>query len=167
MCFLESTKILCEGDQNIPIECIKPGTLVKTYNGKYIPVKYINKTKIYNSGNNIRSPNRLYVCSKKYYAGIGDDLVITGHQSILVDNLTPNEIIKIKRNGSLCLVDDLLGLPCYIDIKTIPLPLEGTFTIWNLALCAHDNDINFGIYANGLLVESATIEEFSLNYIKE
>jgi hypothetical protein len=165
MCFLEGTKILCKTG-NIPIEHIKPGTIVKTINGE-LPVKYINKTKIYNSGNTHRAPNKLYICYPSHYHGIENDLVITGTQSILVDHLLLDEIIKIKKNGSVSSICDFWGLPAYIDKKMVPFQTEGVFTIWNLALEIDDNDINFGIYANGLLVESPTIETFSLNYTKE
>ena len=43
-----------------------------------------------------------------------------------------------------------------IDDKFKPYPREGMYTIWHLALDHHDYYMNYGIYANGLLVETCS-----------
>ena len=53
-------------------------------------------------------------------------------------------------------------MPACVDDKTIPYDKEGYFTIYHIAL---DNDNyfgNYGVYANGLLVETC-----SKRYLKE
>jgi hypothetical protein len=52
-------------------------------------------------------------------------------------------------------------LPAFLDERADPLASEGTFSVWHFAL-EHDNIcMNYGVYANGLLVESCAI-----NYLK-
>jgi hypothetical protein len=50
----------------------------------------------------------------------------------------------------------------YLDEKAKPFEEEGTFTIYHLALENEHYTGNYGIYANGLLVESC-----SKRYLKE
>jgi hypothetical protein len=69
-CFLEGTTILCQVDgieSYLPIETIKPGTLVKTCLNGYKKVESIGKGSIHNPGNNERIENRLYKCSWNFY----------------------------------------------------------------------------------------------------
>jgi hypothetical protein len=49
-----------------------------------------------------------------------------------------------------------------IDEKSEPYNKEGEFTIWHFALENDNYYGNYGIYANGLLVESC-----SIRYLKE
>jgi hypothetical protein len=44
----------------------------------------------------------------------------------------------------------------YLDQKAEPYDEEGTFTIWHVALEHEDDYMNYGIWANGLLVESCS-----------
>jgi hypothetical protein len=50
----------------------------------------------------------------------------------------------------------------YLDERCEPYTEQGTYTIWHLALDNTDYLMNYGIYANGLLVEST-----SKRYMKE
>ena len=50
----------------------------------------------------------------------------------------------------------------FLDDRAIPYNAIGSFTIWHLALQNDDYYMNYGIFANGLLVEST-----SKRYMKE
>ena len=156
-CFLEGTNILCQVDgieKYIPIETIRKDTIVKTLNG-FKKVALIGKRDIYNPGNDERTENRLYKCSKY---NLKEELFITGYHSILVDNLTEEQREKtIKYMGDIYVTDGKYRLIACIDDRSEPWNSEGTYTIWHFALENPDDRMNYGVYANGLLVESCSI----------
>jgi hypothetical protein len=168
MCFLEGTKILCfdpETQQEVerPIETLRRGTLVKTTYSGYKAVDTIGTSKIYNPANSMRSLNRLYKCSKENYPDLKEDLVITGCHSILVQELTEEErALSLELQGKIYATDRLYRLIAAADKRAQPYEKEGVFNIWHLALENTNYYFNYGIYANGLLVETT-----SLRMIKE
>jgi hypothetical protein len=164
-CFKEDTKILCYIDnkeQYIPIQTMQKGTLVKTRFNGYVPVHSIGHSKMYNPANDLRGRNRLYKCTQENYPEITEDLIITGCHSILVDNdrITP----EIKKKTSeltrddVWLTDNKFRLLACLDERAETYQEEGVFTIWHFSLEHFDEYMNYGIYANGLLVESCAIE---------
>ena len=168
MCFLEGTKILCfdpETQQEVerPIETLRRGTLVKTTYSGYKAVDTIGTSKIYNPANSMRSLNRLYKCSKENYPELKEDLFITGCHSILVQELTEEErALSLELQGKIYATDRLYRLIAAADKRAEPHASEGVFNIWHLALENTNYYFNYGIYANGLLVETT-----SLRMIKE
>ena len=168
MCFLEGTKILCfdpETQQEVerPIETLRKGTLVKTTYSGYKAVDTIGTSKIYNPANSMRSLNRLYKCSKENYPELKEDLFITGCHSILVQELTEEErALSLELQGKIYATDRLYRLIAAADKRAEPYASEGVFNIWHLALENENYYFNYGIYANGLLVETT-----SLRMIKE
>ena len=161
LCFKEDTKILCFKENKeiyTPIQNIKKNDLIKTSKNGYLRVNFIGKSIIQNPGNNDRTLDRLYKCSKDNYPDLTEDLFITGGHSILVDNLT--EIEKQKTNkvwGKIQKTDDKYRLMASIDQKSEPYQQEGEFTIYHIALENQDHYGNYGIYANGLLVETCSL----------
>jgi hypothetical protein len=161
-CFLEGTKILCfENNQEIyrPVESLQKGDLVKTiYNG-YMPVCMVGTTSLYNPGNDYRVANRIYKCPKEKYPTLFEDLYITGCHSILVPRMTNDEWENTKAvNGNIYVTDNHFRLIACADEKAEPFNKEGFMNIYHIALDHHDTCMNYGIYANGLLVESCSIE---------
>jgi hypothetical protein len=60
------------------------------------------------------------------------------------------------QNGTIYVTDDHYRLPACLDEKALVYEPAGIYTIYHLAL-EHDNYyMNYGIFANGLLVESCT-----------
>jgi len=170
-CFKEDTKILCYVDnkeQYIPVQELRRGTLVKTQVNGYVPIHTIGHSKIYNSDNKLRSMNRLFKCTKENYPEITEDLIMTGCHGILVDE--EDITMEVRRKTKELTRDDVWQtgkkfrmLTC-IDERAEPYEEEGTFPIWHFALDHYDRFMNYGVYANGLLVESCdinTINEFS------
>lgn len=165
-CFLEGTQILCRlngEDIYLPIEKMRPETLVKTSLNGYKKVNMIGKRPIHNTGTDERSKTRLYKCSPTKYKELTSDLFITGGHSILVDILSDKEREEtIKQLGKIYVTSDKYRLLAAIDERAEPWKCEGTYNIWHIALENNDYDNNYGIYANGLLVESC-----SKRYLKE
>ena len=161
-CFLEGTKILCfENNEEIyrPIESLKKGDLVKTiYNG-YMPINMLGTTTLYNPGNDYRTLNRLYRCPKEKYPTLFEDLYITGCHSILVPVMTDDQWENTKAiNKTIYVTDNHFRLIACADEKAEPYNKEGFMNIYHIALDHRDICMNYGIYANGLLVESCSIE---------
>ena len=166
-CFMEGTKILCLNSQMkeeyIPIENIRKGHLVKTSLNGFVPVCMIGHSIISNPGTNDRIKNRLYKCSKNKYPELFEDLYITGCHSILVDELS--DLLREKTMdalGDVFITDRKYRLMAYLDDRSEPYTETGVYTIWHFALENNDYLMNYGIYANGLLVEST-----SKRYMKE
>ena len=92
-----------------------------------------------------------------------DDLFITGCHSILVDSVTDKQREDtIHVLGDVYVTDKKYRLMAFVDERAEPWDSEGTYTIWHFALENTDYYMNYGVYANGLLVESS-----SLRYMKE
>jgi hypothetical protein len=159
-CFKDDTKILCyknEREIYINIKDIRKGDLIKTTRNGYVPVNMIGTTKIYNQGNNLRSQNRLYSCKPDIYKELTEELIITGCHSILSDSITDEQRDKtLDALGRLMVTDGKYRLMAYIDERSEPYEKEGVFNIWHIALDNEDYYMNYGIYANGLLVETCS-----------
>jgi len=161
-CFLEGTQVLCSVDGTdtyLPIETVKPGTLVKTSRDGYKKVELIGKGDIKNPGNNERVENRLYKCSPTNYPELKEDLYITGDHSILVDKITDVQREKIIQSlGKIFVTDKKYRLIAAADERAEPWNSEGIYTTWHLALENPNEKMNYGIFVNGgLLVETCCI----------
>ena len=167
-CFMEGTKIQCLDKQTntdvyVPIQTLKPGDLVKTYKHGYVALKLIGIRDIVNSGDAERSKERLYQCTSAAYPELFEDLFITGSHSILVDTLTADQQKQsIDIFDKIYKTDDKYRLPACIDDRSVPYNKAGTFPIYHIALENENYYYNYGIYANGLLVETC-----SLRYLQE
>ena len=93
-----------------------------------------------------------------------EDLIITGAHSILVTAFKDKEEEQraIEINHGLYVTDGKGRLPAAADERTTVYETEGTYAIYHLALEHTDYYMNYGIYANGLLVETC-----SKRYLRE
>lgn len=161
VCFLEGTQILCLVDDvetYVPIETMRPGFLVKTSLDGYKKVELIGKGEVENTGDSERIEDRLYKLSPSNYPELKEDLFITGAHSILVDTITDKQREDLTTQlGRIFVTDKKYRLTAMVDERAEPWSSEGKYTIWHFAL-EHDNILmNYGVYANGLLVESCSI----------
>jgi hypothetical protein len=170
LCFLEGTKILCfnpetKEEEYRAIETLRKGSLVKTVDDGYKAIDTIGTSKIYNPGNSVRSKNRLYKCSKENYPSLTEDLFITGCHSILVKDISEEERAELMDyQGKIYITDNHYRLIAAVDKRAEPHASEGVFNIWHMALENDNYYFNYGIYANGLLVETSSLrmmKEFS------
>ena len=160
-CLLEGSKILCliNGYETYrPIETLTPGTLVKTSRDGYKKVELIGKGTLRNPGTNERIEDRLYKCSPANYPELKENLYITGAHSILVDSLTTVQREEtIRHLGQIFVTDRKYRLMACLDERAEPWNSEGLHPIWHLALENENVRMNYGVYANGLLVETCSI----------
>ena len=163
MCFKEDTKILCLDptdniEKYIPIQKLHNGFLVKTSANGYKPIVLIGYSKIFNSCNKIRGENRLYECKKENYPELIENLIITGCHSILVSDLTEKERVDTEElMGGIYVTENKYRLMACVDERAEPYDKEGIFPIWHFALENEHERANYGVYANGLLVETSSI----------
>ena len=156
VCFKEGTKILTSTGY-VPIEKLRQGQLVKTLNNNYLPIVFIGKKLIYHPAKSERIPDQLYKYSRSTFPGLTDDLVLTGKHSILVNSLNGYEKQKtIELLGNDITTDNKYKLPSCIDNRASVYEKQGNHTIYHLALENANPHGSYGIFANGMVVESCS-----------
>jgi surface protein len=163
VCFKEDTQILTDKGYKL-IQDLKKGDMIKTSKNGFKAIDMIGKKEISHQAIDERIKDQLYKCSKDKYPEIFEDLVITGCHSILVDSFVDEQ--QQEKTGQLlgriCITDSKYRLPACIDNRTTVYEHAGTYTIYHIALENDDHYMNYGIYSNGLLVETC-----SKRYLKE
>ena len=159
-CFMKGTQILClraEEEVYRPVQDLRKGDLIKTYRNGYLPIHMIGTSSLSNPGDDERTTNRLYKCSKELYPSLFDDLYITGCHSILVPALTNDQWENTKDMlGNVYITDNHFRLMACLDEKAQPFQRDAMIDIYHIALENEDYYMNYGIYANGLLVETCS-----------
>jgi hypothetical protein len=166
-CFKEDTKILVlknSSEQFVPVQELRRGDLVKTLCNGFVPINLIGKKDIVHTSAGPRDKNKLYTCTQENYPELVEDLVITGCHSILVNGFVNDKQREgtIDVLGKIYVTDSKYRLPACLDERADIYEKDGTFTIYHLALDSENYYDNYGICANGLLVESC-----SIRYLKE
>lgn len=163
-CFKEGSNILTENGYR-PVEQLRKGDKVMTYYHGLKAIDMIGRREIYHPANmEERMKEQLYKCSPSAYPELTEDLILTGAHSILVSAFK-NEAEKeraIKVNGDFYVTDGKGRLPACADERAVVYETAGTYMIYHFALEHADYYMNYGVYANGLLVESC-----SKRYMKE
>ena len=163
VCFKEGTLILClvnNKEKYIPIEQLYDEVYVRTYKHGYKKIKYLIKTKLLNTSK--KTINKLYVYYKSEKNKLIEDLYLTGSHSILKNKLSENEkrrMNKLVKQLNIKFdekIDDKYKLISCFDKNFKEYNEEAYFNIYQIVL-ENEGDINkiYGIYANGLLVESS------------
>jgi len=162
-CFLEGSKIQTDKGY-IKIEELKKGDLVKTSLNGYKKIEMIGWRQIHHVGIEERIKEQLYKCTNENYPEILEDLIITGCHSILVDDFKNKKEREktIKVNGDAYVTGNKYRLPACADNRTMVYEKAGSYNVYHVALENDDYRKNYGIFANGLLVESC-----SKRYLKE
>ena len=161
-CFKEGTLILTEKGY-LPIEELRNGDLLKTVND-YKAIYMIGKQTIYNVATPYRIKDQLYVCTREHYPEVFEPLVITGCHSILMEEYL-NECQRekvIKLYGGVYITENLYRVPACVDERAEVYYKKGQHVVYHIALENDDYFMNYGVYANGLLVETC-----SKRYLKE
>jgi hypothetical protein len=163
VCFKEDSKILTkQGYKNV--QDLRKGDLVKTLKHDYVPIDMIGKKEIYHPASDERIKDQLYKCSKDVFEEVFEDLVITGCHCILTDNFSSEKQKEdvLKVNKKIYVTDRKYRIPACVDERTSVYENAGKHTIYHFALENDDYYMNYGVYANGLLVETC-----SKRYLKE
>jgi hypothetical protein len=145
VCFAKGARILCDTGL-VAVEDLKVGTMVKTLRNGYRAVTLVGKGLIYNSNSGSeRVRERLYRYPK-------ENLVLTGGHSVLLDAVSGEQMQTIKKSfGDLYLTEGKIRLMAMDDPEAELYPVKGPHEIYNFALSTEDR--NYGVYANGKLVE--------------
>jgi len=167
VCFKDTTKILTNNGYR-SIQDLKKGDLVETFGHGLKPITVIKKKEIIHELNQNKIPDQLYkyVRETSGYNELTEDLIITGRHAILVDNFvseTQKDNVR-KFSGTIIKTDNKYHLPACVDDNSIVYEISGKHTVYNLALQSDNENSHYGIYANGLLVESCS-EKYLKNII--
>ena len=159
-CFNVNTLILClvgDEEQYIPIQNIRPGMLVKTHKHGYKAVNMIGVRKFMNNPATTDIGTKLYVCSSTNYPEVSQDLVMTGHHAVLISGFKDDQEERTRNAlGGIYITDNKYRLPLCADDRASVYSVAGETLIFHLALEHADYYMNYGIYANGLLVETCS-----------
>ena len=139
ICFKEDSRILTNRGYR-KIQNLKKGDLVKTLKHGFKPI---------------------------YNPELFEDLVLTGCHSILLDGYVNEEQLakSIKVNGRIYLTEGKYRVPVCADLRSSIYEKAGKYMVYHIALEHDDYYMNYGIYANGLLVESTSkrfLEEMNI-----
>ena len=161
-CFARDTQIRTDNGY-VRIQDLKKGDMVETLQHGLVAIHNIGRKDMYNPALKERIKDQLYVCSREMYPELFEDLVMTGCHAILVDEFIGEEREKTEEIlGKIYVTDKKYRLPACVDERADIYKEKGEFTIYHLALENEDYYMNYGIYANGLLVETC-----SKRYLKE
>jgi hypothetical protein len=159
LCFLKGTQILCVNDEMSEykkIEDLKRGDMVKTYLHGAKAVDIVGHMTLQHSRQK-NARNQLCVYKKDKIYGLTEDLVLTGGHSVLVDNLTESEkTYTMVLLGNLYHTDDKMRLMACLDSRAVPFDKEESAEeIYHLCLEHSNPEMNYGVWANGMLVETS------------
>ena len=138
------------------IHQLRKGDLIKTLEHGYKPIDRIGKRSIYHDPTNDNPSRSVYICYKDTYPELFEDLTLIGNHSILVHHFISKEERDktIKVNGDIYVTENKYRLPVSADCRSSIYESEGIYTIYYFSLESKDDYINYGMYANGLLVET-------------
>jgi len=148
----------------VPVESLRQGDLIRTATCGYKAVAFIGKGTLRNPANDPDKKNRLYRFqdSKKRYP----PLYITGEHCLLYKE---KDISEAKRRevkehmGDDYITETYHRVPACLDDKGSPYDKctsnnEGPVTIWHFALEHNNLYNNYAVWANGILVETCSID---------
>jgi hypothetical protein len=164
-CFKEGTKILTDKGY-ITIESLKKGDLVQTIRNGFKPITMVAKQEIYHNAIQERIKEQLYKCSNSEYPELFEDLVITGCHSILIDQFKEGEREKtFNLLKDIYVTEGKYRLPVCLDERSKVYDIPGKYYVYHFSLEHEFTHKNYGVYANGLLVECCS-EEYIMDFTK-
>ena len=165
-CFLEGSKILrfnpeLYQDEYVPVEKLRKGDLIATAESGYKAIHSIGCRTIPHPKSDSNPSNRLFKFREK---GMFEPLYITGEHCTLHREVSQDKREQITEHmGDVYITEEFYRIPACMDDRAEPYDREDKQeTIWHFAL-EHENVAhNYGVYANGLLVESCAIESLEI-----
>ena len=159
-CFNKGTKILflnikTNKDEYILIENLQKEMLVKTYLHGYKKIEFIGKG--FGKNSNKCSVYNMYKFKSNNF---DEPLIITGGHSILVDNLGDYEKKNKEFFGENKKIDDKLLLLAVVTDDFVEMEDNYEFIYYHFVLENNDEYGQYGIWANGVLTETASKHHF-------
>jgi len=157
ICFKKDSQILTDKGY-ILIQNLRKGDLVKTVSNGYVAIHMLGRRDMYHVAATNRINDQLYVCTPDAYPEVFEPLVMTGCHSVLVKAFTSDKERErtIEVNGNTYVTDRYYRLPVCADERAKVYDKRGIHTIYHMSLENNDYYMNYGIYANGLLVETCS-----------
>jgi hypothetical protein len=162
-CFLQGSKILrmnpeTDDEEYVPVESLRRGDLIKTANHGYKAVELIGSREIPNPLDIGKKSSQLYWFRKSKVAGLREDLCVTGDHCILHKSITAAKKDQIfEHMGDIYVTEDHYRVPAFLDDRAEHYTDSAPATIWHFALENPNIYHNYGVMANGLLVESSSL----------
>ena len=164
-CFLEGSKILrfnldTYQEEYVAVETLTKDDIIPTSESGYKYIHSIGYKTIAKPKSDPNLSNRLYKFSKPKCKEIFEPLYITGEHCTLHRQISKEKQIEIAEHmGDVYITEEFYRMPACLDDRAEPYDgPDEPVTIWHFAL-EHENVAhNYGVYANGLLVESCAIE---------
>lgn len=164
-CFLEGSKILklnpeTDVESYVPVESLQCGDLIRTFQNGYKAVFHIGKKTLPRPADDPDPRNRLYRFPKSISKNMTADLYITGEHCVLYKTISEELKERVRKHmGDVYITEHQYRVPACIDDRAESYADENSpVTIWHFALENHSVYRNYGVYANGLLVESCSIQ---------
>ena len=157
-CFSEGTRILgltaqLKEEYRL-VQDLLIGDFIKSYLHGYRKVSKILKGSFVNNPTEHGVANCMYIMSKTEDNGLIEDLTLTRNHGVLVEKLTEDEEKKVDKNN-LPIIDGLLSIITSDSDKFEKVEDTNVYNYYHFSLDGDgDNDRRFGVYANGLLVET-------------
>ena len=157
-CFSEGTRILgltaqLKEEYRL-VQNLLIGDFIKSYLHGYRKVSKILKGSFVNNPTEHGVANCMYRMSKTEDNGLIEDLTLTRNHGVLVEKLTEDEEKKVDKNN-LPVIDGLLSIITSDSDKFEKVKDTNVYNYYHFSLDGDgDNDRRFGVYANGLLVET-------------
>jgi hypothetical protein len=163
-CFLQGSKILrfnpeTYQEEYAPIETLRKDDLIPTAESGYKLIQAIGHRPIPHPKNDPNPSNRLYTFTNTNCPTIFEPLHITGEHCTLHRNISAEKRKLITEHmGDVYITEEFYRIPAHLDDRAEPYEgLDEPATIWHFALENEYDTYNYGVYANGLLVESSSI----------
>ena len=168
-CFNHDTKILClnkfSKEEYVPIQNLRKGDFVKTYLHGYKRIDMIGMDTMVNNPDNWQEC--MFKMEKTEENGLTEDLIVTGWHSVLVKRLTPEQEERHKDLDFIYHIDNKCLLLASVSEDFQKLENRDEYTYYNLTLESTSENKRFGVYANGILVETPSKKQFLKHAYKE
>jgi hypothetical protein len=145
-------------EEYIAVEKLRRGDLVKTAKHGYKAIELIGHREIPTPLDIPKKSGRLYWFRRSKISGLKEDLCVTGDHCILHQNISNDKRDQVLGYmGDIYITEDHYRVPAFLDDRAEPYKESGPATIWHFALENQNAYFNYGVYANGLLVESSSL----------
>jgi hypothetical protein len=148
-------------EEYVAIQELRKGALVKSYLHGYRKIECIGKNVMIN---NPKYWNLcMYKMEKTEENGLTEDLIVLGGHSLLVDELSDEIKEKYKKRnvfgGKLEKIDNKYLLLAGLSDKFVKEENTNLYTYYQMVL-EGENDSRYGIWANGVLVETPSKNQY-------